>query len=467
VSTLRNGRSTTATIERLLAARSIALVGASDRSPAHRIALRNLTLDRGTRVFGVNPRRDSMLGVPCVPTAAALPEVPDVALMMVPDAALHTAVADALDAGVRGFVVPGLTQGARQRQSADHVVELADRAGAALIGPNCMGIAVPGRSSPWIGSIPDGLRPGPLAVITQSGAIGEAIVGLGPRLGLRAVVSVGYEGTVGIEHLCEHFAGDTGTRAVGLFLETVRAPDATLAAWQRLAEAGKPVVCLKVGRSRAAAEIAYGHNGGMVGEWDAFRQTAREVGAICVEDYAEFVEALAFLEVADPPRGARIGALTTSGGEAALLADHAERAGIPFAPVPDRLRRALEHASGGELSVSNPFDAFVPADLDGTVARALDAMAASGCFDLLLAQIDRTPFIGEFERGMAATLARGLRDACTTHGVPGAAVSIQASEIEPEVAGELRGDGIAVLQNSAAAIRAIGAIARDWQTNVS
>ena len=121
--------------------------------------------------------------------------------------------------------------------------------------------------------------------------------------------------------------GDEGTKAIGLFAETIRRPEAFAAALALAAEAGKPVVCLKVGRSQAAARAALAHSGAVVGSARAFSALLRHHGALEVGDFHEFLETLEVLGRRRWPRGLRIAGVSESGGECGLLADHGEEAG--------------------------------------------------------------------------------------------------------------------------------------------
>ena len=441
--------------QRLFAARSVAVFGASDGSLLHTTALRNLLATAPGPVYGVNPRRTQALGVPCVPRAADLPIVPDLALMLVPDHALDGAVADALALGIGTLVVCGLDDGPRQLPQVRRLADAAARAGALLVGPNCVGVVTPSGPSPWIGSIPATLAAGPIAFVSQSGAVGEAIVGLGPRIGLRAVATLGYEAGADVADLCAYFADDPMTRAVGLFVETVRRPDAMAAAAARLARAGKPVVALKVGRSAAAAAASQAHTGADVGAAETFAALAGESGMVLVDDYAELVEALALLDRIGPLAGTRIGAVTNSGGEAALLADVADRVGVPFAPVGPALAAELEAAAPTGLSGCNPLDAWCSEDVLPTFRRAFAAMARSGAFDLLVGQTDLTPHLGELERRQTALMAQALGEVSAEHGIPGVLLSAQASEPIAEVEAIARRDGLALLRDVRAGLRAI------------
>ena len=188
------------------------------------------------------------------------------------------------------------------------------------------------------------------------------------------------------------FAEDPGTRAVGLFLETVRRPDAFVDALRRCAEADKPVVCLKVGRSEAAARAALSHTGALVGSNRAFSAVLRRYSAIEVDDFHELVETLEILGRRRRPRGMRIAGISESGGECALLADRAEAAGIPFEPLSSDLAARLTGAFPNYLAPGNPLDAWGIADETEVYPRSLELLAASGEFDILVAQADLSQF---------------------------------------------------------------------------
>ncbi|MCS7008197.1 MAG: CoA-binding protein, partial [Gaiellaceae bacterium] len=243
-----------AEIRPLLFPRSIAIVGASPRT----LDAVQTTLRSGVRTWAVNPNRAEVAGLRCYPSVQGLPETPELAFLLVGHERVEDALEEAAEAGVRAFVVPGV--GAEAGREAGPVRErLAARARAleaALLGPNCMGTYAPGGPAAWIGCAPETTAPGHVAVICQSGSIADAFLSLGGRVGFRCVVSSGAEAVTDAADLLGFLAEDEGTRAVGLFLETVRRPDAFAAALARCAEAGKPVVCLKVGRSEAAARAA-------------------------------------------------------------------------------------------------------------------------------------------------------------------------------------------------------------------
>ena len=388
---MRSGQNAAvAGVRSLLFPRSIAIVGASPR----RAEPIETTLRSGIDAWGVNPNRAEVNGMRCFPRIADLPAVPDVAFLLVGHERVEDALREALAAGVRGFVVPGVGAEAGEdgKQVAKRIAALARDAGAAMVGPNCMGFFVPDGPAAWIGDAPATTAPGHVAVLCQSGSVADAFLSLGGRVGLRCVVSSGGEAVTDAADYLRFFAEDDGTRAVGLFLETVRRPAAFADALAACAEAAKPVVCLKVGRSEAAARAALSHTGALVGSVRAFSALLRRYGGIEVEDFHELVETLEILGRRRWPRGTRLAAVSESGGECALLADHAEAAGIPFQPLPDPLAAALRAEFPNFLDPGNPLDAWAVADAEVVYPRSLELMAASGAYDGLLALADLSQF---------------------------------------------------------------------------
>ena len=188
------------------------------------------------------------------------------------------------------------------------------------------------------------------------------------------------------------FAEDPGTRAVGLFLETVRRPGPFVDALRACAEAGKPVACLKVGRSEAAARAALSHTGALVGSDRAFSAVLARNSAIEVGDFHELLETLEILGRRRLPAGGRIAGISESGGECALLADQAEAAGIPFQPLAPALAAALTEAFPNYLAPGNPLDGWGVADETEVYPKSLELLAESGDYDVLVALADLSQF---------------------------------------------------------------------------
>ena len=330
-------------VRSLVFPRSIAVLGASPRN----VAAVETVVASGVRAWGVNPNRDEVAGLRCYPSVAELPETPECAFLMVNHERVESAFEEAAAAGVRAFVVPGV--GAEAGTAAKPTTERLAAARASSV-RRCSARTAWESSPRRAGSVErppqDTTAPGGVAVLCQSGSVADAFLSLGGRIGLRCVVSSGAEAVTDAADFLGFFADDAGARAVGLFLETVRRPDGFVDALRRCAEAGKPVVCLKVGRSEAAARAALSHTGALVGSERAFSAVLRRHSAIEVDDFHELVETLEILGRERWPAGTRIAGISESGGECALLADQAEAAGCRSSRSRRDLADSLTRVSG-------------------------------------------------------------------------------------------------------------------------
>ena len=449
-------------VERFLSAKSVAVVGASDRRGPHLAVIGNLLAAR-TTAWGVNPRREEVLGLPCVPSCRDLPAAPDIALLLVGHERILEAAKDALSAGARALIAPGLgpEAGSKKRSITEGLVELAEASEVPLLGPNCMGVAVPGGTSAWIGTLGEELLSGNVAAVVQSGSIGEALAALGERVGFRCIVSAGAEQARDAADFCSVLASDERTAAVGLFLEAVRRPQAMRLALEELAQANKPVVCLRAGKSPAGARATAAHTDAMLTPERAFAALARHVNLIEVNDFGEFVETLELLGHRRRPQGIRIAGVTQSGGQAALMADLADEAGAELPEIDEDTQEALRQVLPEGMSIANPLDGWA---IDGTAdvyGKTFDFLGASGHFDALVLQWDQSPFIGEVERNIADKVTdeflRRQGGACPI------IVSGQAAEPLPSIAAAARRADVPLLRDVRAAVRAIVGVGR-WHS---
>ena len=308
-------------LDPLVAPRSVALYGVSERTSA---AMASNLKAGGRPLIGVHPVHDEVLGIRCVRQLADSGEQHDMVVMGVGHARIEGAVDDVIIAGgTRVVIVPGLgtESGDKGAPVAGRIGAKLAAAGIAMLGANCMGVATPEAPSPWIGWIPPTFLPGGVAAVVQSGSLGSVLVGMGPRTGFRTVISTGAEDTVDMADALAFLAADERTRVAGLFIEGVRRPAEFEEGLRLMAEAGKPVVVLKVGTSAVAARAALAHTGALVGSDRTFSAVLRHYGAIRVDDSSTWVEHLVAFGANRTPRGTRIGAITASGGEGEHVAD--------------------------------------------------------------------------------------------------------------------------------------------------
>ncbi len=448
-------------IRALLAPRSIAVVGASPSSFVGRVALENLGLiGFDGPVFAVNPRYDEVLGRPCFESLDALPEPPDAVIAAlridrVPDV-LRTAAA----LGARAAVVPGggfSESGEAATVAQREIADIARNTGLAVAGPNCMGVVAPGRSAMYIGTLTEHVLPGRVAVVSQSGSVIEAMVNMGPRVGFSALVSSGVEAGTTTGDYFRYFAQDDATFAVCSFLEGFRDPGAFVDGAKALRRAGKPLVVLQAGRHAESAAAIAAHSGTLATADEVLTGLLHQLGAIGVDDLDEMIECAELLGHGRLPEGRRLMAVTDSGGEAQLLADHARTFGFelpaPSAAMKERLRSRWPNFA----FIGNPVDPWgVDPDFESLYAEILEAMAAEDV-DIVAVGLDKvTEWMGGNEVDLGASAARSLIEAVRSSGKFGAFLTLHGmGPAHPSVREALRDAGIPLLHGLRPAIVAL------------
>jgi acetate---CoA ligase (ADP-forming) len=360
----------------LLRPRSVALVGAADKSGFSQVAYRNLVdFGLGEHTYLVNRRAATAHGRATVTSCTQIAEPVDLAFMMVPRAATLDALSDAAAAGIRHALV--LSSGyadageAGQRAQAD-LVARAEALGVLLVGPNHLGFAnfvdqVPVTAIPGLPR-----AAGPVALVSQSGMAASAMLDFATMtgVGLSYLVTLGNEAMVAAGHVLDYLAGDPHTRAMALFLETIRDPVAFAHAARRAAAAGKAVVVLKSGRSELSARAAAAHSGAAVGDDRHIDQFLHDLGVIRVEEIEDLILTAG--------AAAQLGRLVSiSGGACDMVADHAAALGAPLPVLAPATRAALAQVLPDFGTVQNPLDITGAAVIDpGLFTRCIEAVSA-------------------------------------------------------------------------------------------
>jgi acetate---CoA ligase (ADP-forming) len=398
----------------LLAPRSIAVVGASPTSYVGRVILENLrALGFPGAVYPVNPRYEEVMGWRCYPSLDSLPDGPEAVVAAVP----HHLVSGVLDGagkrGARAAVVPGggfTETGPDALKSEEEIAAVARRYGMAVCGPNCMGVISPGqRSALYIGTIPESVLPGRVALVSQSGSVVEAAVNMGPRIGFSALVSCGNEAVVTIGDYLEHFADDPGTGAVAVFLEGFRDPAGFVQGARALRAAGKPLAVLQAGRSREAAAAIAAHSGSLAGTEEVITGLLHQIGAIGVDDLDELFEVAEVLGHGRLPRGRRLFVVTDSGGEANLVTDHAARVGLELPEPSPSLVASLQARWPNFSYVGNPIDPWGVDPEYVSLYREILGGAAEEDVDVVVVALDKvTTWAGENEVHLGVAAAEAL-----------------------------------------------------------
>jgi acyl-CoA synthetase (NDP forming) len=377
---------------------SVAVVGVP-RTPRPGQLFLQALLDPGYhgRIYPVNPNAEEVLGLRCYPSVASLPEVVDLAIIVVPTAAATAVVAECAERGVKaavlftaGFSELGTDEGRRREAE---LLAAARRGRLRLVGPNCMGVYVPKTGLAAFPSMPS--ERGDIAFVSQSGSLSNRLVWNGHERGLAfsKVISMGNQADLEASDFLEYLAGDPETKTVAAYIEGAKDGRRL---WRALAEAGrrKHVVVWKVGRTPSGARAANSHTGALAGEAQVWSGLLRQAGAIQVRDVEEMLDVLVVLRHAGRPVGRRMAIVTGPGGPAVSAADACEEAGLKVAELSAgtkaRLREVLATAG---TSVRNPVDiGLVLGGVTEMYRRAVEATITDR-------NVDAAVVIGGFARG--------------------------------------------------------------------
>ncbi len=339
----RRAAYTRAELERLIAPRSIAVVGASPRAGAFGMrTLENLAQYAG-EVFPVNAKYEAIEARRCYASLAALPHAPDCVVLVVPRDGVEAALEEAAAAGAGAAIVYASGYGEMAHEDAGRTQRrLADIARAArmpMLGPNCMGLVNHGLRA-GMTFIPEYARapahPGSIAVVSQSGALGYSLAQAWDRgFGIRYFFSAGNSADVDVGDLVAAMAEDPEVRAIACLFEGAPSAARMLEAGARARRADKPVVVFKLGTSADGAAAARSHTGSLAGSAVAWRALFERAGFVPVDDYDALLETAAFLAAAGRPLARGVAAISGSGGAGVMAADKAARHGVPMPqPLP-------------------------------------------------------------------------------------------------------------------------------------
>jgi acyl-CoA synthetase (NDP forming) len=375
---------------------SIAVVGASDKPTIGRRLITSLErIGFSGPVFPVNPNYSVVSGRKCYASIAELPEAPDVAAFCVGHARVLDAFLAAAARGVKAAVIydGGFAErGEDGRRLQTRIEGICRDSGIALCGPNCMGVLNPHqRSTTYLQELrdPAGLAGG-VGIVSQSGAFCVSLLTDVRRFGFSHLVSSGNEAVLVAADYLEYLVDDPHTKVIGGFIETVRYPDRFVAALDRAADEGKPVVVLKVGRTERTQRAVTTHTGGLAGDPGFVSELLRAHRAIEVSDLVEFTEVLAASQSTKRSAGRRIGVVTSSGGLAELILDIAASMDLQLPPLPAATKAEIEYEIGFVTGDGNPLDAWGNGTFVANLPHALGVLAASPDHDIVVFCRDNT-----------------------------------------------------------------------------
>ncbi|MEM8855857.1 MAG: CoA-binding protein, partial [Pseudomonadota bacterium] len=373
--------------------RAIAVVGASETpGSVGRDVVENLQ-DRAFSgaIYPVNPKRDTLLGLPCFDSLAAIPGPVDVVAIAVPAAATVEIVRQTGTIGAHFAIVfaSGFSEaGAEGAALQEALADAARQGGVTVIGPNCQGFM----------NVADGIhvgfgppykltyRPGTVGVVSQSGAFGNSVLmGLTTEgVGVRHYISTGNEATTTALDLIEAMVDDAHTRVVAGYIEGLSDAARLRAVAAKARKAAKPLVMWKVGRSASGAKAAASHTASLAGDDKLYRAAFSQFGIVDVDDLAEMADCLRGLETGRTAKGPRVGVVTVSGGAGVAMADRAEALGLKLPELADGTVKALRPLLPRFASLANPVDVTAGAVMDpAALTQTLALIAADPNIDML------------------------------------------------------------------------------------
>ncbi len=451
-----------ANLRRLLAPQSLAFVGGERALGALAVCK---AAGFGGRLYAVHPRHREVEGLPCLPAVAALPEAPDGVFLAVNRETTVEVVGELARRGVAGIVCYASGFAELDGDGAALQQRLVEAAGdSVLVGPNCMGVInyvsggslwpLPYPPQPWT-------RGG--AVVAQSGNVCINLCMSQRSLPFSYLISIGNQANLAFEDVIEALVDDPAVTAIGLFLEGLEDVCRFGAAALRALKQGKPIVALKLGSSAIGAESAISHTSTLAGSPALYDALFERLGVLPVASVPAMIETLKLATVWEAQirrdGGGRLAAFASSGGDAGLVADYAEPAGLAL-PAPDANQAAsVARLLPSYARVANPLD--FTADYWGEeekLRQIFIEMMGRGCDAALLVVDHPRP-----ELDMAApveAMVRALTAARDATGVPAALATVNPESLPEDLRRRMIADAIAPLQGLHDAVAALASLER-------
>jgi len=352
-------------IDRLIAPRSVAVIGASDdvtRIGGRPIAAM-LRAGYAGRILPVNPGRETVQGLPCYASVADLPETPDAALIAVPAKLVPETIAALGRKGCRAATLfsAGFAEVGAEGEAAQRVlVDLARSHGIRLLGPNTLGVynVDIGYYGTFSSSLDTGFpKPGNIGIASQSGAFGAHLGALARDrgLGCSVLITTGNEADITVAEAIGWMAESDTTDVICTYMEAINDAPALLAALDVARAAGKPVLALKSGRSAVGARAAASHTASLTGDAVVADAVLSDHGAIILRDPETMMDIAYAASKGVFPAQHSLGIVTVSGGAGIVASDEAERVGLPMPAMPEAAQAALK-AVLPYASPVNPLD---------------------------------------------------------------------------------------------------------------
>jgi acetyltransferase len=352
----------------MLNPKTVAAIGATEKegSVGHSL-MKNLLLGRDRRkVYPVNPKHDNVLGLKCYPEIAKVPEHVDLAIIATPAKTVPSLVEECAKAGVDGVVI--ISAGFREigeegAKLEDEIGRIRAKHDMRILGPNCVGIIRPriGLNATFLRDNP---QPGQIAFISQSGALGSAILNWAVSAGIGFSMFASLGSTLDIDYgdMIDYLGEDAGTRSIIIYMEGVGNAKKFMSAARGFART-KPIIVIKAGRYAAGAKAASSHTGALAGDYEVYDAAFKRAGVVMVDEIGELFGCASVLDSRFLPAGPKLAIVTNAGGPAVLAADSIVAHGGELAKLSDETMRTLDATLPPYWSHGNPLDILGDADI--------------------------------------------------------------------------------------------------------
>lgn len=382
--------------------RSIALIGATDKSPWSLNTFQNIKdSEFQGSVYLVNRNSALVHGERTYPSVAELPEVVDLIFVMVPTTVVLSTLQAAVEQGVRSAVI--LTSGFGEtgpegKALEDEIVEFSRASGLTVLGPNGNGFINAAEGiTPYGLPIGRPLLSGSVGFVLQSGALASSVLQFAQarNVGTSFLTAMGNESMMSVTDVMDYLVDDPNTSVIALFLESVRDPIEFRRIALRALVAGKPIVALKIGRSALGARAALAHTGALVGDNSVIDAAFEQMGVIRVRSLEDLILTAGLMaSLGGGLPGPRMGVVTPSGGASEIIADRAEDEGLELPTFSADTTSQLQEIVPGFATVQNPLDVTGYVVIDRTLMRRSLAVVAQDPqvdFAVLLSELPRVP----------------------------------------------------------------------------
>lgn len=347
---------------------TIALIGASETGGSvGRAILENLLLSKDKNIYPVNSRRDTVLGVKAYPRIVDIPKQVDLAVIATPAQTVPEVLAECGHAGTPGAII--ISAGFKETGEAgkmleDQIREVRKTYGMRIVGPNCLGIIRPpiGLNASFLKANPE---PGKIAFISQSGALGTAILdwAINTHIGFSLFASLGSMIDADFGDLIDFLGDDPETKSIMLYIEGIGNAKKFMSAARGFAR-NKPIIVLKPGRFTESARAALSHTGSMAGDDEVYDAAFNRVGVVRVREISDLFNAAEVLHSKNLPKGRGIAVITNAGGAAVIATDALIELGGRLAALSDESLKALNEHLPQYWSKGNPVDVLGDAGID-------------------------------------------------------------------------------------------------------